>query len=300
MNIVKYRYIWYSISAVVIGACIFALLSFGLNQGIDFAGGSLLSVRYEGERPTAIEAQQVLEPLELGEIVVQPVGETDMNFRMQSLKEDQHQQVLSLLQESYGQITELRFDSIGPVIGQELKSNSLTALVIVFIAILIFIGWTFRKVSIPVASWKYGLVTVFAAFHDVIIPVGIFAFLGKFYGLEIGTSFIAAILTVMGYSINDTIVVFDRVRENLQKTSGTFVDIVNKSLNQTILRSINTTFTTLLALIAVYLFGGESIKDFALTLIIGILAGTYSSIFIASPLLVTIYKFQQKRKASKG
>ncbi len=297
MNIIKYRYIWYSISAAVIGACLFALLSFGLKQSIDFAGGSLLSVRYEGERPGAMEVEQSLTDLDLGEIVVQPMGETDMNFRMRSLKEDEHQLILSRLQESYGEIIELRFDSIGPVIGRELKSNSITALIIVFIAILLFMGWTFRKVSIPVASWKYGLVTVFAAFHDVIIPIGVFAFLGKFYGVEIGTSFIAAILTVMGYSINDTIVVFDRVRENLQKTSGTFVEIVNKSLNQTILRSINTTFTTLLALVAVYLFGGESIKDFALTLIVGILAGTYSSIFIASPLLATIYKFQQKRKA---
>jgi preprotein translocase subunit SecF len=300
MNIVKYRYIWYSISAVVISACLFALLSFGLKQGIDFAGGSLLSIRYNNDRPATMEAEQALSSLDLGGIVVQPVGETDMNFRMRTLNEDEHQQVVSTLRESYGDITELRFDSIGPVIGQELKSKSITALIIVFFAILIFIGWTFRKVSIPVASWKYGLVTVVAAAHDVLIPVGVFAILGKFYGLEIGTSFIAAILTVMGYSINDTIVVFDRVRENLQKTSGTFVDIVNKSLNQTVQRSINTTITTLLALVCVYLFGGESIRDFALTLIIGILAGTYSSIFIASPLLVTIYKVQQKMKERKG
>lgn len=278
----------------------FALAAFGLKQGIDFAGGSLLSVRYENQRPSAVEAEQALAPLDLGGIVVQPVGENDMNFRMRTLNESEHQQVMSTLQENYGNITELRFDSIGPVIGQELRSKSITALVIVFIAILIFIGWTFRKVFVPVASWKYGLITVFAAFHDVIIPIGVFAFLGRFYGIEIGTSFIAAILTVMGYSINDTIVVFDRIRENLQKTSGTFVEIVNKSLNQTILRSINTTVTTLLALVAVYFFGGESIRDFALTLILGILAGTYSSIFIASPLLVTVYKVQQKMKAKKG
>ncbi|MDF1497177.1 MAG: protein translocase subunit SecF [Patescibacteria group bacterium] len=301
MNIIKYRYIWYITSAILIGASLFALLTFGLKQGIDFAGGSLLSVRYEdGNRPTAMEAQQILSSADLGGMVVQPVGETDMNFRLRTLKEDEHQKVLGTLRENYGEITELRFDSIGPVIGQELRSKSITALIIVFIAILIFIGYTFRKVSIPVASWKYGLVTVFAAFHDVIIPVGVFAILGKYFGIEIGTSFIAAILTVMGYSINDTIVVFDRIRENLQKTSGTFVEIVNISLNQTILRSINTSLTTILALTAVYFFGGESIRDFALTLIIGIIAGTYSSIFIASPLLVTIYKYQQKMKARKA
>ncbi len=300
MNIIKYRYIWYSLSAILIGASLFALFSFGLKQGIDFAGGSLLTVRYEdGNRPTAMEAEQVLSAADLGGMVVQPVGESDMNFRMRTLKEDEHQKVLGLLGENYGQITELRFDSIGPVIGQELRSKSITALILVFVSILIFIGYTFRKVSVPVKSWKYGMVTVFAAFHDVIIPVGVFAFLGKFYGIEIGTSFIAAILTIMGYSINDTIVVMDRIRENLQKTSGTFVDIVNTSLNQAIVRSINTTITTLLALVAVYFFGGESIRDFALTLIIGIATGAYSSIFIASPLLVTIYKYQQKMKAGK-
>lgn len=273
---------------------------FGLKQGIDFTGGSLLSVRYESQRPAVMEAEQTLASLELGGMIVQPVGETDMNFRMRTLQESEHQQILALLSEAYGEINELRFDSIGPVIGQELRSKSMTALVIVFFAILLFIGWTFRKVSIPVASWKYGIVTVLAAFHDVMIPVGVFVFLGKYYGVEVGTPFIAAILTIMGYSINDTIVVFDRVRENLQKTSGTFVEIVNNSLNQAIVRSINTTFTTILALVAVFLFGGGSIRDFALVLIIGIATGAYSSIFIASPLLVTFYKSQQKRKARKN
>lgn len=300
MNIVKYRYIWYALSLITVGASVIMFFAFGLKQGIDFTGGSLLSVRYEAERPLVMDAEQTLAPLELGAMVVQPVGETDMNFRMRTLKEDEHQRILALLSESYGEITELRFDSIGPVIGQELRSKSMTALVIVFLSILAFIAWTFRHVSIPVASWKYGLVTVFAAFHDVMIPVGVFTFLGKYYGVEIGTPFIAAILTIMGYSINDTIVVFDRVRENLQKTSGTFVEIVNNSLNQAIVRSINTTVTTLLALIAVYLFGGGSIRDFALVLIIGIATGAYSSVFIASPLLVTFYKMQQKRKTARS
>jgi preprotein translocase subunit SecF len=300
MNIIKYRHLWYAISLITVGASIAMFFVFGLKQGIDFTGGSLLSVRYESQRPAVMEAEQTLASLELGGMIVQPVGETDMNFRMRTLQESEHQQILALLSEAYGEINELRFDSIGPVIGQELRSKSMTALVIVFFAILLFIGWTFRKVSIPVASWKYGIVTVLAAFHDVMIPVGVFVFLGKYYGVEVGTPFIAAILTIMGYSINDTIVVFDRVRENLQKTSGTFVEIVNNSLNQAIVRSINTTFTTILALVAVFLFGGGSIRDFALVLIIGIATGAYSSIFIASPLLVTFYKSQQKRKARKN
>lgn len=296
MNIIRYRKFWYAISGLLIGGSILFVSVFGLKQGIDFTGGSLLAVRFEGDRPAAISVEQELAELELGGIVVQPVGETDMHFRMQELDEETHQRVLTRLRESHGDLEELRFDSIGPVIGQELRSKSFTALAIVFFAILIYIGWAFRKVSVPVQSWKYGLVTVITALHDVIIPIGLFALLGKLFGTEIGTPFIAAILTVMGYSINDTIVVMDRVRENLQKTSGTFQEIVNRSLNETILRSVNTTVTTLLALIAVYFFGGESIRDFALALIVGIVSGTYSSIFFAAPMLVSVYKWSHRKQ----
>ena len=295
MNIIKYRKLWYSISGLLLILSFVFLGLDGLKQGIDFTGGSLLAVRYQDQQPTAVEAEQLLSDLDLGDIVVQPVGEKDMHFRMKSLDEDVHQEVLKALRTKY-KITELRFDSIGPVIGKELKTKSIIALIIVFISIMIYVAWAFRKVSVPVKSWKYGAITVLAALHDVIIPMGVFALFGKMFGTEIGTPFIAAILTIMGYSINDTIVVFDRIRENLQTTSGTFKDIVNNSLNQTLLRSLNTTVTTLLALLAVYLFGGESIKDFALTLIIGILAGTYSSIFIASPLLYTVYRFSRRNK----
>lgn len=299
MNIVKYRPLWYALSGALIATSIAFVAIFGLKFSIDFTGGSLLSVRYTDTRPTAIEAGQVLAELGLGGTVIQPVGEKDMNIRMQTLDEGMHQQILTKLKDNYGEITELRFDSIGPVIGQELRVKSFYALTIVFIAILIYIGWAFRKVSVPVQSWKYGLVTVLAAMHDVIIPLGVFALLGKLFGTEIGSPFIAAILTVMGYSINDTIVVMDRVRENLQKTTGTFHEIVNRSLNQTIARSINTTITTLLALVAVYLFGGASIKDFALALIVGIVSGAYSSIFFAAPMLVSLYDLGKRLKARK-
>lgn len=297
MNIIKYRWLWYIISTVLIGGSILALAIFGLKQGIDFSGGALMVVRFEGARPSPLEVEPVLAALQLGGIVVQPVGDTDMSFRTKSIDEEVHQKFLAALREKYGGITELRFDSIGPVIGEELRSKSIIALVMVFIAIMIYIGYTFRKVSVPVVSWKYGAITAFTAFHDVMVPVGVFAILGKVHGLEIGTSFVAAILTVMGFSIHDTIVVLDRVRENLQRTSGIFEDIVNTSLNQTIVRSLNTTFSTLLALIAVYLFGGDSVRDFSLALIIGIAVGAYSSIFISAPLLVTWQKFDAKRKA---
>ena len=223
-----------------------------------------------------------------------------MNFRMKTLDEDTHQKVLTSLRGSYGTTTELEFNSIGPSVGQELRQKSLTALVILFLAILAYVAFSFRKVSMPVQSWKYGVVTLISAFHDVSIPVGLFAILGRFAHVEIGTPFIAAVLTIMGYSINDTIVVLDRVRENLQRSSGLFEDIVERSVQQTKLRSLNTSMTTILAMTAVYFFGGASIKDFALALIVGIAVGTYSSIFIASPLLVTWNRWDVKRKQQQG
>lgn len=299
MNIIKYRSLWYLISTVLIGASIVFVAVFGLKQGIDFAGGSLLVVRYGGERPTPVVVEKDVASLNLGGIVIQPVGDTDMSFRLKDMDEETHQKFLQQLKDKYGSVTELRFDSIGPVIGQELKSKSIFALVIVFVAIMIYIAFAFRKVAVPIASWKYGFITALTAFHDVIVPIGLFALLGKLHGLEVGTSFVAAILTVMGFSIHDTIVVLDRVRENLQRTSGVFETIVNTSLNQTIVRSINTTVATLLALVAVYLFGGASVRDFSLALIVGIAVGAYSSIFIAAPLLVTWYKFDFKRKSIK-
>lgn len=296
MKIIGFRKIWYLLSGILVCGSIAAVAIFGLKQGIDFKGGSLLSVRFEGSRPSPIEVEQALGGQDLGAITVQPVGEQDINVRLKALDEQTHQEVLQTLKAKYGSITELQFNSIGPAIGQELRQKSMYALAIVFIAILIYVAWAFRKVSAPIQSWKYGVITIVTAFHDVIVPVGLFAVLGKYFGTEIGTPFIAAILAIMGYSINDTIVILDRVRENLQRTGGLFGDIVENSVKQTLLRSLNTSLTTLLAMTAVYLFGGESIKDFALALIVGVATGTYSSIFIASPLLVTWNKWDLKRK----
>lgn len=297
MNIIRLRKLWYALSVVLVGGSIALVAIFGLKQGIDFTGGSLLAIRFES-RPNPVELEQVLQPLNLGAITIQPVGETDMNIRMKSLEESTHQETMKALREKYGSVTELEFNSIGPAIGEELRKKSLFALALVFGGILLYVAWSFRKVSAPVTSWKYGVITLITAFHDVALPVGVFALLGKFHGVEIGTPFIAAILTIMGYSINDTIVVFDRVRENLQRGGGTFEEIVNRSLRQTILRSFNTSMTTLLAMLAVYIFGGASMRDFALALLVGIATGTYSSIFIASPLLVTWQKWNAKQAAA--
>ena len=194
-------------------------------------------------------------------------------------------------------IEEKRFNSVGPIIGSELKETAVWAIVIALIAIVLYIGWAFRKVSFPVSSFKYGIIATIALFHDVIITLGVFAVLGHFLNIEIGIPFVAAILAILGYSVNDTIVVFDRTRENLLKSGiDDFEEIVNKSVNETLVRSINTSFTTLIVLLALYLFGGDTIKYFVVALMVGISAGTYSSIFIASPLLVTWQKWDLKRK----
>ncbi len=297
-SVVKLRYVWYTLSAAMILTSLVALGSWGLKQGIEFTGGTLMALRFAGERPSVVQVQESLSKTEadLGSVIVQPAGDTDVQIRMKPVSEEQHQNILTAFKAQFGDVTELRYDAIGPTVGDELRSKSIRGLIIVLIAILLYIAYVFRKVSAPVESWKYGIVTVLAAFHDVIVPVGVFAFLGHYAGVEIGTSFIAAILTILGYSITDTIVVMDRTRENLQKMSASFADIVDASVRQTFLRSFNTSFTTLLALVAIYFFGGSSLHEFTLTLIIGISVGTYSSIFIASPLLVTLERLKRRTR----
>lgn len=293
LPIVSKRKVWYTISGILMFASILCLILFNLNFGIDYMGGSLWDIKMETP-PAVPDVREFLSSYVEGEIVVQPT-DSGLLMRFKEIDEETHQKIHQDFENKFGAIEEKRFESIGPVIGQELKQKSATSVGLVAIAIILYIAWAFRKVSKPVSSWKYGILTVVALLHDIIVPLGVFAVLGKFLNVEIGASFIAAILTIAGYSVNDTIVVFDRVRENLLKEGdGNFENVVEKSVNQTIARSINTTLTTLLAMIAVYFFGGETVKFFALALIIGIASGAYSSIFIASPLLVSWYRRQYK------
>ncbi len=291
IKIIKNRKFFLPISGLLVVASIIALFVWGLNFGIDFKGGSLLEVDFGSEfRPTITEIQNSLAEAGLMNTIIQPTEDSYI-IRFKESDKNIHSAALNSLKnlsESRGIDTfkELHFDSVGPSIGKELKSKSFNASIIALIMIIVYISLSFRKVSLPVASWKYGVASVIALAHDVIITLGLFSFLGHFYGTEINTPFIAAILTILGYSINDTIVVFDRIRDNLPKSKDNFADTVDRSLNQTLGRSLNTSFTTILALVAVYFFGGDSIKDFALALIIGISFGTYSSIFVASPVLV--------------
>lgn len=232
------------------------------------------------------------------------VAMTDGNgaiLRFKHVPDATHQTIVTRLQEQVkdtegANVNELRYESIGASIGQELKKKSIWATILVMLAIMLFVAYAFRKVSYPVTSWKYGVAILISLVHDVVIIVGLFILLGYFFGIEINTPFIAALLTVLGYSVNDSIVVLDRVRENLHREEGSFEDVVEKSVEQTFARSINTSVTTLLALSAVLVFGGTTIRDFVLALIFGIIIGTYSSIFIAAPVLVTWQKWDAKLK----
>jgi len=289
LNIIGKRKIYYTLSAIFIVASIIALLLWGLKFGIDFKGGSILEVAYsDNKRPETNQIIDFLKPLKLNDLRVSPVGDNGVNFRFRETDEATHQEIIKILG---GNVEERRFSSIGPTIGTELKQKSIKAIIIVLFGISLYIAWAFRKVSRPLSSWRYGVVTLIALFHDLVIPIGLFAFLGHFYGVEVGTNFIVALLVILGFSVHDTIVVFDRIRENLKRyASLDFVPLVNQSVNETLVRSVSTSFTVLLTLLALYVFGGESLRYFILALMVGIFFGTYSSIFIASPLLISWFK----------
>ena len=279
-------------------AAVIALGLWGLRPGIDLAGGSLLQVTYQETRPPVQQVQQITEPLELGEVRVQPADQSSYILRTRALAEDEHNQLTAVLG-GLGSMQEDQFTTIGPTIGAELLQKAWIAIVLVVLCTIIFIAWAFRGVSKPVQSWKYGIVAIVTLLHDILVPAGLFAVLGRFVGAEVDALFIVALLTILGISINDTIVVFDRIRENLRINEDKgkreeFEEVVGRSITQTIARSINTSLTVVIVLAALYFLGPVVTKNFALTLIVGMIAGTYSSIFLASPLLVVWQKWQKK------
>lgn len=302
IRIIQNRAISFAISGVLIGVSLVALLLWGLKPGLDFTGGSMLEVEFAGQRPAASVVVEVAKSIvSEGEATAQPLGEKGIVIRMPALTEAQHQELMSALRGKFetgsDKISEKSFESIGPVIGKELQVKTLWAVIFAIIGIVLYVTFAFRHVSYPVSSWKYGACTIVALLHDVIVPVGALAILGHFANLEIDAWVVTALLTIVGFSVHDTIVVFDRIRENLSRYRQIgFEELVNKSINETLARSINTSFTVLLTLLAAYLFGGESTRSFVLTLLIGIFFGTYSSIFIASPLLVTWHLHDLDRK----
>ena len=302
MYIINHRKIFFMLSTLLIAGSVLAVFVYGFNLGIDFKGGSLLEISYATSRPAPESIKESLDTLNIGTYILSPSGDLRYILKSRDLTPGEKVVVLSAFQkDSVNPAKEERFNSIGPVVGDQLKNKAMIAIVIVIICIVLFITFAFRKVSRPVASWKYGLATIVALAHDVIIPTGIFVTWTHFRGGEIDLLFVTALLAILGYSVHDTIVVFDRVRENLRESLNlslsskvTFEQTVGKSVTQTFGRSINTSLTIFFALVALYFIGGESTKDFAFVLLVGVIAGTYSSIFVASPLLVTLEKLQRK------
>ncbi len=287
LNIIKYKFVFLTVSGLLVAGSIAAIVLLGLKPGIDFSGGVSWQLQFSAKMP----AREELATKFPGSIVT-PQEDGKFLIRLQDLSETNRQAALQTLAKDYGTVDELQFQNIGPAIGEDLKQKAIWAFGLVLLAISLYVAFAFRKVSRPVSSWKYGIITLITLFHDALIPAGLFAVLGKLFNLEVDTNFVVAILVVMGFSVHDTIVVFDRIRENLRIGGGgrsQFNTLVNASINQTLARSINTSFTLVLTLIALYFLGPANLQYFILMILVGTIVGTYSSIFVASPLL-TLWK----------
>jgi preprotein translocase subunit SecF len=292
MFVIKHKRIFIIVSIILVILSISSISYFGLNLGIDFKGGSLSEVEYKSSRPSQEVVSDALKPLELGEVIIQPTGETGYSIKTRAVTESERANILKALGT---EATEKSFTSIGPSVGAELVRKSALAFILVALGIIFFIAYSFRKVSKPVSSWRFGLIAVTTLIHDILIPVGVFAALSHFYGTEIDTLFVVAILTILGLSVSDTIVVFDRIRENIRiGFFKTFEETVGKSLEQVYTRSIATSSTVIIVLLALVFFGPTSTKVFAMMLTAGMFFGAYSSIFLASPLLVTVQNWKKK------
>jgi len=318
MFIINNKKIFIGISSLLVVLSIVAMVVFGFNFGIDFKGGALTEIYYEGSVPEKSDIAPLLENLKFGSILIQPTrsnnsqgrpeqdrgttGEDGYILKSRELSDTEHQTLLDTM--SLGgkySFTEANFNSIGPSVGRELTRKAVTSIILVSLAIILFIAYTFRKSSVPVSSWKYGIIAIVTLLHDVIIPVGIFVIISSVTGVEVDTLFVVAVLTILGLSVSDTIVIFDRIRENLRlnienRVKENFSQTVGRSLEQSFVRSIATSTTVILVLLSLVFFGPVSTKYFALMLTAGMFFGTYSSIFLASPLLVWIEERQQLKK----
>ncbi len=287
MDIIKKRSWFLGVSGVLIAASVASIAVFGFRPGIDLSGGTQWEISIPGvSDESAIAA--AIRSVSGKDVSVKRSDEGSFFVRLPDISENEHQTYLVELTKQFGPVEEKNFSSIGPSIGSELRTKSMWAIVLVLLGISLYVAWAFRKVSRPIKSWKYGIVTLITLFHDVAIPAGVLAILGYWKGIEIDTNFIVALLVVMGFSVHDTIVIFDRIRENilvLRGRSFSLGEIINKSVKETLTRSINTSLTLVVVLVSLMIFGPASLFYFIFTILLGTIFGTYSSIFVASPLL---------------
>ena len=293
---IKYSKIYFIASGILIIASIVSVLVFGINWGIEFVGGSILKITYIEQQSDTQELSKNLSDLGLDNFSIRLSGERGVVVKMPEVSQEIKDRVSAILYSSDKIEKEsISYESVSPVVGGESKTKSVRAVMLSIIAIVLYVAFAFRKISRPLKSWQYGIATVIALMHDVLIPVGIFAALGHFWGVEFSIPILTALLTILGYSVNDTVVVFDRIRENLIKSPGeAFNDVIDDSLNQTLVRSLSTGFATLIVLSAIFFFGDQSLTYFSFALIIGIAFGSYSSIFLASTLIAQIYNLQRR------
>lgn len=299
MNIVKLRKIWYLISLVLILPGIIALFVWGLKPGLDFKGGTLMEVQFTNSTDK-ITLENSLKEIDLDNLVIQTSGENTYILRTSPIDQEKRLKITEAYNK-IGENKELRFETVGPTVSNDLKKKATIAIILASLAIIFYIAFAFRQVPRPASSWRFGVCAVAALVHDLAFVTGVFAILGHFFNYEVDSLFITALLTIMGFSVHDTIVVFDRIRENLRKhPSSSFETNVNDSILQTLNRSLNTSLTVLIVLAAMYFLGGTSLKHFVLALLIGIAIGTYSSIFDASQLLVSWQGWTLRRIAKKN
>ncbi len=295
LKILKYYKYLFILSGVILLAGIISLSVYGLKLGIDFKGGTITEIEYPAVPDIAKVREAVIAEGE-SSVQIQTVGEKGLLIKTGVLDQAGHEKLLSTLKEKTGTFQEKRFESIGPVVGEQLRKDAAWQLILVSLGIIFYIAYAFRRIQRPVTSWRFGWAAVIALLHDLLVVLGIFSLLGHYHGVEVDSMFVTAMLTVLGFSIHDTIVVFDRIRENLKVYAGQPLEfIINHSITQTIVRSLNTSLTVLFVLLAMLLFGGESIRYFVLALFIGIITGTYSSIFVASPLLVLWQRWSNRK-----
>lgn len=299
-DLMKRKWLFFLFSGLVIVPGCYSLIRYGLKPSIDFTGGSLIELSFAGSGGDDYKGYlgSLFAKEGISGATIARTGSQTFLIRLRPIDNEEHKKILKDIQSEIGSVEEKRFESVGPTVSTELTRKAFYSVIMASVAIIVYISYTFRKVPKPYSSWKFGISAVVALLHDVLVVVGVFSILGR-WGIEVDALFVTALLTIIGFSVHDTIVVFDRIRENLMKFEGeAFEDIVNRSIVQTFVRSLNTSLTVLLTLLAVFLFGGETIRWFVLALLVGIASGTYSSIFNAAPILV-IWESSANRKKDR-
>lgn len=284
MNIIGRRKLWFAISLILIIPGMISLALWGLKPGIDFRGGQEMELR--GGQDQA-KVRQVFIESGAGDVTVTTTGTNGVLVRYRD-DEKNPKKTEAAIKTGIAKIgyTQIAFSSVGPSVSQDITRNALLSVLLASLAIVLYIAFAFRNAPPPVSPWSFGISAIVALLHDALLLIGLFSLLGHFFGVQVDSLFVTAVLTVIGFSVHDTIVVFDRVRENLRRYNKSFEEVVNLSINETLARSLNTSITVILTLSALLLFGGESIRLFVFALLVGIVSGTYSSIFNASPMLV--------------